>query len=413
MSSPVVFPAPPPTSNTLTLQQRAKLLRTTRKLGRILGSTPHLLDAADSRSAALLPFRDEPYPTQMGRESFDSIGSSSSSSFMSRSPSTSRSTSPVSFSSSATSVRSMKSTASSQRSNHRSRPSSKRPPLLRISYNPHQPSLATIPASPVSPTPIYARFTSSFADLSENDASRLYQMEVNAITAPGLDGGNARDSLIEPDFFIPSQTTLRRQKMERLRRKLGDDVPIDLVFNQAYEAEVDDPSEISIQLPKSRSSPPPPPPTPASPSIAGIKRSGSRDSLALPTVHRAPRCKRVPVPAYEPEAPASSPKDATPPPHTPPVQCLPRAHRRPSVAERKESLCIIVESPDEHGGGCTEEFGLADALLAKYTTSTTNHPYASSGSPYVTDSAMVPMSTKGVSVKLFSTRRGYEGWARP
>ncbi|KAL1745242.1 hypothetical protein HDZ31DRAFT_82105 [Schizophyllum fasciatum] len=46
MAAPkVLFPAPPPTSNVLTPRQRAQLLRTTKKLGRILGVAPRVLDA--------------------------------------------------------------------------------------------------------------------------------------------------------------------------------------------------------------------------------------------------------------------------------------------------------------------------------------------------------------------------------
>lgn len=45
LTTPVVFPPPPPTSNTLTSVQRAQLRKSTKKLGKILGETPHLLDA--------------------------------------------------------------------------------------------------------------------------------------------------------------------------------------------------------------------------------------------------------------------------------------------------------------------------------------------------------------------------------
>jgi len=45
MAHPVVtFPQPPPTSNTLTSHQRQQLLRSTRKLTKLLGSAPHLID---------------------------------------------------------------------------------------------------------------------------------------------------------------------------------------------------------------------------------------------------------------------------------------------------------------------------------------------------------------------------------
>ncbi|GAV98683.1 hypothetical protein LENED_000076 [Lentinula edodes] len=40
----IVFPSPPPTTNALTSQQRTQLLRSTKKLGRVLGITPQLID---------------------------------------------------------------------------------------------------------------------------------------------------------------------------------------------------------------------------------------------------------------------------------------------------------------------------------------------------------------------------------
>ena len=49
MSLPVItFPPPPPTSNNLTSQQRQQLLRSTRKLTKLLGSAPHLTDQCDT-----------------------------------------------------------------------------------------------------------------------------------------------------------------------------------------------------------------------------------------------------------------------------------------------------------------------------------------------------------------------------
>jgi hypothetical protein len=49
MSHPVItFPQPPPTSNNLTSQQRQQLLRSTRKLTKLLGSAPHLTDQCDT-----------------------------------------------------------------------------------------------------------------------------------------------------------------------------------------------------------------------------------------------------------------------------------------------------------------------------------------------------------------------------
>lgn len=44
MSAVSVYPPPPPTRNTLTSSRRTQLIRTTSKLGRVLGSTPTILD---------------------------------------------------------------------------------------------------------------------------------------------------------------------------------------------------------------------------------------------------------------------------------------------------------------------------------------------------------------------------------
>ncbi|KAF7324680.1 hypothetical protein MKEN_00509500 [Mycena kentingensis (nom. inval.)] len=43
----VAYPCPPPTNNTLSSHQRSQLLRTTTKLGRILGTTPALLEESE------------------------------------------------------------------------------------------------------------------------------------------------------------------------------------------------------------------------------------------------------------------------------------------------------------------------------------------------------------------------------
>ncbi|KAF9524439.1 hypothetical protein CPB83DRAFT_613127 [Crepidotus variabilis] len=53
----IVYPAPPPTNNTLDPEQRTRLLRSTRKLEAVLGATPHLVDPECDRDgdAAVFP----------------------------------------------------------------------------------------------------------------------------------------------------------------------------------------------------------------------------------------------------------------------------------------------------------------------------------------------------------------------
>ncbi|KDQ23438.1 hypothetical protein PLEOSDRAFT_1090862 [Pleurotus ostreatus PC15] len=397
-SSKIVFPPPPPTTNSLTSQQRKQLQRSTKKLGRMLGSTPQLIDedayGIDLYSTGpFIAYRDEPYPFHRGSmDSLTSSSSSSSSSGSSSSRSTSRSTSPASVFGSPSSTRSETSLRSARSCGPRSRT---RPPLMRIGFNSAPclaiPSLETIPSSPTSPEASFGLSRASSFKIDETKS--CYTLHHSRTPSP-------RDSLIEPDFVIPSQNTLRRQKMDRLRRKLGDEVPLSLVFPR--QRSLDDSDDEDILRPSLSRAPsvrlrvaaPPPPPVPSS-SPSKCVRSSSRDSLTLPSVHRANRSKRIPVPAYDASLPTTytsiriSPPTCVPPPRASSLRASPPKDR---------SLCSIVECPDEHGSGCAEEFSLFGSAMP--LTAGRAHPYASSASPY----------TEPESSKLWSTRRGYEGW---
>ncbi|KAG2342611.1 hypothetical protein BDR05DRAFT_1000623 [Suillus weaverae] len=43
--STITYPCPPPTTNILDSQQRMRLIRSARKLGAVMGTTPYLLEA--------------------------------------------------------------------------------------------------------------------------------------------------------------------------------------------------------------------------------------------------------------------------------------------------------------------------------------------------------------------------------
>ncbi|TFY51684.1 hypothetical protein EVJ58_g10438 [Rhodofomes roseus] len=68
MSHSIVrFPPPPPTSNNLTPKQRTQLMRSSKKLSQVLGSTPHVLDWATSLAPSHLDAQsrashDQPHP---------------------------------------------------------------------------------------------------------------------------------------------------------------------------------------------------------------------------------------------------------------------------------------------------------------------------------------------------------------
>lgn len=149
----------------------------------------------------------------------------------------------ISSHSSSSSVSSSSTTDSSENA-WRARLSTRRPPLLRLGMTKKlangarrlattQPTLESIPGSPPSivestpPSPdeiLYATF-------EKEDPFGVY----------------ANSSYIEldpqvpiPTFTIPSDASLRREKMRRLKRKLGDNIPVHLVFPPIVESDEED-----------------------------------------------------------------------------------------------------------------------------------------------------------------------------
>ncbi|KAI5834005.1 hypothetical protein K523DRAFT_294761 [Schizophyllum commune Tattone D] len=173
----VVFPAPPPTSNVLTTRQRAQLVRTTKKLGRILGVAPRVLDAEN------VPFdsvQHRPAPT--GHVPTFSIGK----------PATyRRSESP-----------------SSARTPQLDNASV---PVLRLALatGPHPSQL-----QPASPRAHAFTLVPSGRPAGKGTAAARANMAGKENAAGGKTSGNA----------------LRRRKLDRLRHTLGDGVPQELIF---------------------------------------------------------------------------------------------------------------------------------------------------------------------------------------
>lgn len=222
------------------------------------------------------------------------------------------------------SARLTKSPLSSEAGATNSRPS-RRPPVLRLTRASSPSTLETIPASPHHGSTIYSHSRSSSIDEFEDTR---YTLRPNA--AP------SGDSIASPSFLIPSSNSVRLQKMDRLRRKLGEGVPLGLVFPQdtdvADSACVDTAVETTIPVL---------PPSPRPRSAGRIIHT--RDSIASSSPHHA---RRKPVVV---QLKASRP--APPPPFEP------RRHTtsgQENLSElgwandsRKEKLCAIQESPDE------------------------------------------------------------------
>ncbi|OCH86001.1 hypothetical protein OBBRIDRAFT_269140 [Obba rivulosa] len=261
MSRPVIrFPPPPPTSNNLSSKQRTQLMRSSNKLGQVLGSTPHVLDLSLPPPAPLhvdLPIsRSSSKPR---RRLFKSHHCSRSSPYESdddndsvESPVSVHSTSTSSSRSSFDSVKT--STYPTSEQMWRVPHPRHRPPLLKI-FSPApvaiEPTLKTVPGSPA-----YAA-----SDWYEDDDSLSTLMEPPRT----------------PSFNITSEAFSRREKMRRLTRRLGEGIPAHLVFPSSSDAD-------SVYEEDTVEMPPPPPPPKRSPPPPGARPAASLSSCPLPTI---------------------------------------------------------------------------------------------------------------------------------
>ncbi|KAF8875911.1 hypothetical protein BD779DRAFT_1678017 [Infundibulicybe gibba] len=293
------FPQPPPTSNTLSAHQRAQLVRRTKKLAKILGTVPRL---EDEPVHLHLDFASSP------RSSTDSARSESSASTYSLSSYESSHSSASKSTTTRTSRASMPLTRYFRDAHTRTQKHNSHPSL----------SLSTLP-SPTEP---------------ESDPSY--------------------------HFTIPTPTALRKQKIDRLRRVLGEDVPTALVFPAPVSDASDDDSEVVIELA----------PTPRPQKRTTRKIMHARDSLEVtppPTPQKQkPRLRVIqgplpsrpapppPLPASTPTPPSTSLPSRGPLPSPfrakaePPKRAVRPLPRVPST--RTPGLCAISETAES---GCT------------------------------------------------------------
>ncbi|KAF8915744.1 hypothetical protein CPB85DRAFT_1432754 [Mucidula mucida] len=289
---------PPPTTNWLTMRERAQLRRKAKKLGQLLGSVPHVIDGSEMSRGSI------PFDLLSSSSTLSSVSSGSSR------PSTASSTdSTFSSLSRATSLSSYDRPES--RSSLRARRAfsgdswPKALPLLRLSKP--SPSLRSIPGSPAYPADThYLSFSSALSSSDDEDS---------------------------PTFKMPSPNASRRRKMDKLRRTLGDGVPLDLVFPAGKE---------TVPPPKSLlpiiDIVPPSPVTEVTkdlPPIPATRHSSPRDSMSFPSPHKARRMvRRKPVPVLIPTR-------AVPPPPPPPPMSIEELER--AIDEDMRRLFDIIE----------------------------------------------------------------------
>lgn len=251
--SVITFPQPPPTSNTLTSHQRQQLLRSTRKLTKLLGSAPHLIDHDNSSPGTYQPRS----PSTSSLTCCPAVYLNLSNGLRSVSGSISRSSyefprppSPTSSISSISTTTSKAHRFPSPSKSHESQDaldSQKLPPILRLA-SPDEDFFHSIWSGtkldpvPGSPPAVTETDPPQVPDASDGDftdrpisppitptspsISRSYTLSVphrNSISSPFIENS-------EPTFKVTSEAATRRLKMERIRKRLGECVPVDAVF---------------------------------------------------------------------------------------------------------------------------------------------------------------------------------------
>lgn len=267
MAHPVItFPQPPPTSNTLTSHQRQQLLRSTRKLTKLLGSAPHLIDHDKSVPGMSQPIARSPLHSLSSPAVYLNLSHKLQS--VSPPPSLSRRSHDIPRPPSpASSISSISTTTSKARHKPRlpslsetrpldSRVSKNRPPILRLpspdeDFSQSVWSTIKLDTVPGSPPAVPEKDFPPASDVSDGDStdrlpsptspttppmSRSYTLHVphrNSISSPFTETS-------EPAFKITSEAATRRLKMERIRKRLGECVPVEAVFPHPSPDDVDE-----------------------------------------------------------------------------------------------------------------------------------------------------------------------------
>ncbi|KAL5505051.1 hypothetical protein ACEPAH_7714 [Sanghuangporus vaninii] len=277
-----VYPAPPPTVNRLSSRQKAQLRRSTTKLARLLGEAPQVVDEMPSRIGST---------TKMGVSTSRKLQPSLS--IMSHAPGTVRAARSASLRrkvdpelyplsstlrpASCDVVRSRTRGAAVSRTSSESKKSSssrRRSRSISSEFLMNENVNASVIEND-------EKGYSSFVVVSRSArVGRQHRPRPDSMVSR-----KSRDSLcdsvldFEPSFYVPSATKMKREKMARVCKLLGEDVPVHLVFPVSRP---DDPAEgFSSSSPSSSSSSssssdsdldselvldicalPPPPPTP-------------------------------------------------------------------------------------------------------------------------------------------------------
>ncbi|KAG6878968.1 hypothetical protein C0992_006262 [Termitomyces sp. T32_za158] len=292
-----VFLAPPPTTNALSRAERARLLRSSKKIARVLGATPRYIDTdIDDVQGIDDTFLSSPSVYRNSVDTVDSVSSSSTN--------TSTSTSNTSNSSLHSLRRSHKPLSLSSLQDIWPARKHFRP---RLSL---ETSLESIPASPLTPnsTP-----ESLLLTMSRTIPPRRGSPSSSPLRGMGAEPHSLGPSPPSPSFMIPSHAAACRRKLERLRRTLGDDVPVCLIFPQGTTESDSD--------------------------------SGSEPSLTPSSEEQTSSCDELTTPDASPLSPTGSLPGIGNGVTKPEGKPLPRPSRKKKIANTRDSLILASKPP--------------------------------------------------------------------
>jgi hypothetical protein len=208
---------PPPTSNHLDLSQKSRLMKSTRKLGQVLGTTPFLLETPAELPVTLLPIAprtSSPTPSTSSTSSAESIRSIKrfrrQGSIFQRSP-------IVHSASSSASSLSLPGNMSSSSVDLLSAHSM---PLSRRSKDTHRPPPLVLHLNPVMVSP---------------DDHRIGEAQLSTFPTPlALDVDDFPLSPTTPKsnafFHQKKEADAKRRKLNKINRTFGESVPTELIF---------------------------------------------------------------------------------------------------------------------------------------------------------------------------------------
>lgn len=207
----------PPTSNHLDFNQKSRLIKSTRKLGQVLGTTPYLLETSPEHPISFLPIgsrSDSPTPSTTSISSTESIKLNKRSR---RQGSIFRYPQVVHSASSSASSLSLPGNISSSSLDL---PSTRSVPVSRRSKDVNRPPPLVLHLNPVVVSPNDHRVREpQFSPLLSPLASAVGDFPVSPVTPTS----NAV-------FYQKKDADAKRKKMSKVNRTFGENVPTELIF---------------------------------------------------------------------------------------------------------------------------------------------------------------------------------------